>query len=62
MSLDKVGSGCATALTHQDKLDLVDCLKARSRMGYPCNMEDTINIVEEFVKANNLNTPFKDGR
>ncbi|XP_039301313.1 uncharacterized protein LOC120356457 [Nilaparvata lugens] len=25
-------------------------------------MEDTIDIVAEFVKANNLETPFKDGR
>lgn len=61
VSIDKTGRGRNPALSLQDELDLVNCLNARARMVYPCNMENVMKIVTEFVAANNLKTPFKNG-
>lgn len=58
--IDIVGAGRTTDLSNQAEIDLVNCLKARARIGYPCNMEDTFSVVTDFVKANNLRTPFTD--
>lgn len=48
------------ALSAKDEIDLVNCIKAPARLGYPCNKEDIIGIVSQFVKANKIKTPFKN--
>lgn len=59
VSIDKLGAGRPTALSAKDEIDLVNCIKARARLGYPCNKEDIVRIVSQFVKANKIKTPSK---
>lgn len=59
--LNKMGAGRSTALSLNVELDLVNCIKTKARMGCPYNKQDVINVVAEFVKINNLKTPFTNG-
>lgn len=56
-----VGSGSNPALTHDVEQVLEDCLIARSKMGYPCHRSEIKSLVQEYVKINNILTPFRDG-
>ncbi|GLV37575.1 hypothetical protein CBL_20387 [Carabus blaptoides fortunei] len=56
----KMGGGRSTVFTTEEQM--VECLKARARMGYPCDKEELRDLVAKYVKENNLPTPFKDGR
>lgn len=59
--LEKLGSGRALSLGTDIEYDLENCLRARARMGCPCSKEDVKTVVAEYVKSNNLKTPFVDG-
>lgn len=59
--LEKLGSGRALSLSTEIEYDLKNCLQARARMGSPCSKEDVKTVVAEYVKSNNLKTPFVDG-
>lgn len=58
----KMGGGRSTVFTTEEEEQMVECLKARARMGYPCDKEELRDLVAKYVKENNLPTPFKDGR
>lgn len=59
--LDKIGAGRPTVLTPEAEMELENCVKAKARMGYPCDKDEIKSIVAEFVKSNDLKTPFKEG-
>lgn len=61
-SVEKIGAGRPQVLNPIIEQDIENCLKARARMGIPCNKEDVKDIVEEYVKLENLSTPFPAGR
>ncbi|XP_074039132.1 uncharacterized protein [Leptinotarsa decemlineata] len=58
----KMGAGRSTALSTEVEEQIVECLKARARMGYPCNKEELRDLIATFVQQRHLKTPFKDGR
>ncbi|KAG5895951.1 hypothetical protein JTB14_027952 [Gonioctena quinquepunctata] len=58
----KMGAGRSTALSAEVEEQIVECLKARARMGYPCNKEKLRDLVAAFVQQRHFKTPFKDGR
>nr|CAD7415157.1 unnamed protein product [Timema poppensis] len=41
---------------------LVECLIARSKLGYPCDKEELLDLVQEFVVNNTIKTPFVNNR
>lgn len=53
--------GRATVLGPTAEMHLENCIKAKARMGYPCDKNEIKNIVGQYVQAHNLNTPFKNG-
>ncbi|KAF2884672.1 hypothetical protein ILUMI_21507, partial [Ignelater luminosus] len=58
---NKTGAGRSTALPPEVEVVFVHCLKAKARMGYPCNTDDIKTLVEEYVKLNpDLKIPFKN--
>ncbi|XP_072380582.1 uncharacterized protein [Diabrotica undecimpunctata] len=59
---NKMEGGRPTVLSKEVEEQIVECLKARARMGYPCNKEELRDLIATFVKESNLQTPFKDGR
>ncbi|KAI4459975.1 homeobox-like domain superfamily [Holotrichia oblita] len=58
----KKGGGCPTSLNAEVEEQIVECLKDRARMGYPCNKEELCDLVAIYVKEKQLKTAFKDGR
>lgn len=59
---DRMGAGRSPALPDRVENVLENCIKAKARMGYPCNKNDIKNLVGEYVQMNpNLKTPFKNG-
>ncbi|KAK9720646.1 hypothetical protein QE152_g21928 [Popillia japonica] len=62
VSLEKLGAGRSIALSLETEEQIVLCLKARSLIGFPCDKEELKDLVGEYVKVNNLVTPFKNNR
>lgn len=60
--IDKIGAGRATVLTKETEEQIALCLKARSKIGLPCDKEELKDLVAEYIKSNRIETPFKDGR
>lgn len=58
---NKMGAGRPPVFTTDVEEQIVECLKARARMGYPCNKE-LRDLIATYVTEKNLETPFKDGR
>lgn len=58
----KMGGGRAPVFSREVEEQIVECLKARARMGYPCNTDELRDLIQTYVKQKNLQTPFKDGR
>lgn len=61
-SLDSSGRGRKTALSADLESKIVECLVARARAGYPCDKEELLNLIQEYVKPQNLKTPFVGDR
>ncbi|KAJ8926560.1 hypothetical protein NQ314_021053 [Rhamnusium bicolor] len=59
--LGKIGTGRLPALPSQVETDLENCIKAKARMGYPCNKDEIKTLVGEYVNSHNIKTPFVDG-
>ncbi|KAF2889862.1 hypothetical protein ILUMI_16311 [Ignelater luminosus] len=59
---NKMGGRSPTALSASVENQIAESLKARARMGYPCNKEELRDLVETYVVQNNLETLFKDDR
>ncbi|KAJ8938752.1 hypothetical protein NQ314_011349 [Rhamnusium bicolor] len=60
--IEKLGAGRPPVLDTDTENQIVLCLIARARMGYPCDKEELKDLVSEYVKANNVKNPFKDSR
>nr|CAD7581213.1 unnamed protein product [Timema californicum] len=50
-SRDKIGSGRSTILDAAAESLLVECLIACSKLGYPCDKEELLDLVQEFVSG-----------
>ena len=59
--IDRMGAGVSTALPARIENHIVTCLKARAKVGYPCDKQELLNVVGEYVKENQLKTRFRDG-
>lgn len=59
--MDKLGAGWPIDPSPANELDVVNCIKERARMGYPCDTRDVITVVAEFVKADTTVPLSKDG-
>ena len=57
-----VGSGRKTALTPDMERDLAHCIQTLCNAGFSPSADEVKNLVQDFVIANKLKTPFKDGR
>lgn len=60
--ITKMGAGRPPVLSADIEAQIVECLKARARMGYPCNREELRDLIAIYVKGKNIPTPFKDSR
>lgn len=60
-SINKLGSGRAQSLSIDVENDLENCIRARARMGIPCDKENVKQVVAEYVRVNNLKTQFING-
>ncbi|KAJ8952099.1 hypothetical protein NQ314_007592 [Rhamnusium bicolor] len=60
--LNKMGAGRSQALSTEVEKQIVKCLIARSRMGYPCDKNELFQLVADYVSVNNIKTPFKDNK
>lgn len=58
----KLRTGGRSVLSNKEEELLQECLIARSIMGFPCDKEELFRLVQEYIKINNLKTPFTDGR
>ncbi|KAF2887388.1 hypothetical protein ILUMI_18785, partial [Ignelater luminosus] len=59
--IEKMGAGCPPVFNSDTEGLITTCLIARSQIGYPVDKEELKNLVVEYVKSNNLITPFKNG-
>lgn len=57
----RLGTGRKPVLTMEVEDQLAECLIARSTMGYPCDKSELKRLVQEYVTANNIDTPFTNG-
>lgn len=57
-AIDKLGSGRTQSLSVDIEHDLENCIRARARMGIPCDKENVKQVVAEYVRVNNLKTQF----
>lgn len=60
-AIDKLGSGRTQSFSVDDERDLENCIRARARMGIPCDKENVKQVVTEYVRVNNLKTQFVNG-
>lgn len=61
-AIDSAGRGRKTALSPKTEKKIVECLLARANAGYPCDKDELLNLIEEYVKTHDLSTPFINGR
>lgn len=60
-AINKFGPGRPPALSLDIERDLENCIRARARIGIPCDKEDIKQVVAEYVRVTNLKTPFVNG-
>lgn len=60
-AINKLGSGRSQTLSIDIEHDLENCIRARARMGIPCDKEDVKQVVAEYVRVSNLKTQFVNG-
>ncbi|XP_039275953.1 uncharacterized protein LOC120349591 [Nilaparvata lugens] len=60
VSLDHQGGGRRRTLTDEEENTIVDCLIARAEFGYPCDRMELMQLVGEYIKANDIKNVFKD--
>lgn len=60
--LDKMGAGAPTCLPSRIENHIVNCIIARSRIGYPCDKEELFNLVGQYAEQSNLKTRFKNNK
>lgn len=58
----RIVAGRRTALGKDVEDQLEKCIVARASMGYPIIKSELIGLVNEFILANNINSPFVDGK
>lgn len=56
------GGGGRMALSFEDEKSLASCIKTVEKWGFGLSRDESMDIVQLFVIANNLSTPFKDNR
>ncbi|KAJ8867212.1 hypothetical protein PR048_031007 [Dryococelus australis] len=54
------GSGRHKSLSDKEELNIETCILAGAHFGYPYDRHELLNLVGEYVKANNLKTQFTD--
>lgn len=59
---EMVGSGRKPALSEKEERDLAECIRALCEAGFSPSPDEIKNLVRDYVQANSLKTPFKDGR
>lgn len=60
ISLTHQGAGRPRTLTEEEEEHIVECLIARADFGYPCDRIELMQLVGEYVKANDIKNVFKD--
>lgn len=61
-SLDTTGRDRKTALSAELVSKIVESLIARAKTGYPCDKEELLDLIQEYVRAHNVKTPFVEDR
>lgn len=61
-SMDSTGPERKTALSTELENKIVECLLARAKAGYPCDKEELLNLIQEYIQSHNMITPFINGR
>lgn len=59
---NKGGGGKGTALSKEEETNLATCLRTMSKWGFGLSRNEVLDIVQEYVKRNNIKTPFKNQR
>lgn len=62
VSADQQGPGRPKVLTNEEEEHIVECILARAQAGYPCDRMELLDLVGEYVRANNIKNNFKEGR
>lgn len=62
MTSVEANRGRKTVFNQETENKIVRCLLARVKAGYPCDKDELLNLIQEYVKSNDLSTPFTDGR
>lgn len=61
-AINSTGRGRKTTFTYDIEKKIVDCLLARAKAGFPCDKNELLDLIQEYVKLNNLETQFIDSR
>ena len=56
------GGGGKTEIPLKNENELANCLKVLEKWGFGISKEEVLDIVQAYVKSNELDTRFKDGR
>jgi len=59
---EMVASGRKPALSEKDEADLAECISVLCTAGFSPSVDEIKNLEQDYVRANNLNTPFQDDR
>lgn len=62
MTAIEANRGRKQTFNQETEKKIVDCLVARANAGYPCDKDELLNLIQQYVKDLNLITPFADGR
>lgn len=54
--------GRKTTLSPDTEHKIVECLLARANAGYPCDKDELLNLIQEYVRTQNISTPFVNER
>lgn len=56
------GGGKGTALSSAEEIKLATCLRTMAKWGFGLSRCEVLDIVQKYVKDNNIKTPFRDDR
>lgn len=55
------GFGRSTVIPYQQEIELANHIKIMEKWGFGLTRKEVLEVVSEFVKTNNIKTPFADG-
>lgn len=62
MTSIEASRGRKNTFNQETETKIVECLLARANAGYPCDKDELLNLIQEYVVVHNLVTPFTDNR